>query len=91
MLTQAYKLGAESVSALLTKLPISVEPRAKMKMMSRQPLRVNSLAVVPTDCRSARSRSATSTEVGFSKRMGLAVARVARKAVIKTFILNRGG
>jgi hypothetical protein len=45
-------------------LPVSVEPRAKMKMTSRQGPRVSSFEVEPTSWRSARERSVTGISTG---------------------------
>lgn len=59
---------------MLTKLPTSVEPRAKKKMTGLQPLLVYSVAVIPTDWRFSRSIS-PSAGVGAAAAMAVKAAR----------------
>jgi hypothetical protein len=59
-----------------TMLPTSVEPRAKKKITSRQPKRVNSFSVVPTLCRDSSSAA------GAAAAMAMRVVKGARSFMV---------
>jgi hypothetical protein len=64
----------------LTILPTSVEPRAKKKITSRHPYRVNSFSVVPTVCRTSSSAAGAAKTV---------VANAASRDVM-SFMMDKG-